>query len=243
MNRRQRLAAAIVVTGIVAFFALGLHRDLGLDNLQTRQAALAAVVASQPFAAGSIYFLLYVGVTALSLPGALVLSLAGGALFGMWCGVLIVSFASSIGATLAMLVARMLLRDWVRARLGPRQAVIDAGMDRDGAFYLFALRLVPLFPFFAVNLALGLTRLPVRTFYWVSQLGMLPATIVIVNLGTELARIDSLRGLLSPGLLCALALLGALPLVARRLVTAVKSRRIGRTGTSGLDGQGGDRAA
>ncbi|MCC7120763.1 MAG: TVP38/TMEM64 family protein, partial [Gammaproteobacteria bacterium] len=177
------------------------------------------------------------------LPGALVLSLAGGALFGMWRGVLIVSFASSIGATLAMLVARMLLRDWVRARLGPRQAVIDAGMDRDGAFYLFALRLVPLFPFFAVNLALGLTRLPVRTFYWVSQLGMLPATIVIVNLGTELARIDSLRGLLSPGLLCALALLGALPLVARRLVTAVKSRRIGRTGTSGLDGQGGGRAA
>ena len=225
MKMRKLLVLLAMIAGALAFYALGLDRHIGVDALRAQQAGLAAHVAAHPVTDAGIYFALYVLLTALSLPGAVVLTLAGGALFGLWTGLAIVSFASSIGATLAMLVARFLLRDWARARLGARLDAIDAGIAREGAFYLFALRLVPLFPFFAINLAMGLTRLPALTFYWVSQIGMLAGTFVFVNLGTQLAKIDSLHGALSPSLLVSFALLGVLPLAARRVLGALKMRK------------------
>ena len=173
-----------------------------------------------------VYFLIYVAVTALSLPGAVVMTLAGGALFGLWVGLLVVSFASSIGATLAFLASRLLLRDWVQGRFGDRLAAVNAGIAKDGAFYLFTLRLVPLFPFFVINLLMGLTPIKTRTFYWVSQVGMLAGTLVFVNAGTQLAKLDSLSGILSPALLGSFALLGVFPLLAKKLVAIVQARKV-----------------
>ena len=226
MNKRQALVLILFLALLGGFHALGLSRYFSLEALKSQQAALSAWYAAKPLTALGSYCLVYIAVTALSLPGAVIMTLAGGALFGLWTGTLVVSFASSIGATLAMLAARFLLRDWVRARLGDRLKALDAGIQKDGAFYLFALRLVPLFPFFVINLAMGLTRLPARTFYWVSQLGMLAGTFVFVNVGTQLARIDSLKGVLSPALLGSFALLGVFPLLARRVVDRLQARKI-----------------
>ena len=226
MIRKKPLLLLAVVALIVAFHGLGLGRYLNLETLKSQQDALAAFQSARPGLALGAYFLVYVAVTALSLPGAAIMTLAGGALFGLWTGLVVVSFASSIGATLAMLAARFVLRDWVRAKLGDRLATLDAGIAKDGALYLFALRLVPLFPFFVINLAMGLTRLPAGRFYWVSQLGMLPGTFVFVNVGTQLARVDSLRGVLSPALLGSFILLGLFPLLARRVVDALQARKV-----------------
>jgi len=226
MSKKKALLVAAILALFASFHGLGLGHYLSLDTLKSQQDALAAFHAARPGVALGGYFLVYVTVTALSLPGAVIMSLAGGALFGLWTGLVVVSFASSIGATLAMLAARFVLRDWVRAKLGDRLGAVDAGLAKDGAFYLFALRLVPLVPFFVINLAMGLTRLPARRFYWVSQLGMLPGTFVFVNVGTQLARIDSLRGVLSPALLGSFVLLGVFPLLARRIVDALKARRV-----------------
>lgn len=225
-STRRWLLLALVLLALGGFFALDLDRWLTLEALRSQRAAFAATIAAHPLASASAYFLAYVAVTALSLPAATLLTLAGGALFGFGPGLLLVSCASTLGATLAMLLARTLLRDAVQARFATRLAAIDAGLAREGAFYLFALRLVPAFPFFLVNLALGLTRMPARTFFWVSQLGMLPATAVYVYAGTELGRIDSLRGLVSPGLLGAFALLGLLPLATRKVLDALRARRV-----------------
>jgi uncharacterized membrane protein YdjX (TVP38/TMEM64 family) len=153
------------------------------------------------------------------------MTLAGGALFGLWKGTVIISFASSIGATLACLMARFVLRDWVKAGFGEKLKTIDEGFEREGTFYLFTLRLIPVFPFFLINLALGLTRMPLKTFYWVSQLGMLPGTIVYVNAGTELAKIESLSGILSPRLLISFALLGIFPLTAKKAVQFYRAHK------------------
>jgi pyruvate/2-oxoglutarate dehydrogenase complex dihydrolipoamide dehydrogenase (E3) component/uncharacterized membrane protein YdjX (TVP38/TMEM64 family) len=172
------------------------------------------------------FFVVYVAATALSLPGALILTLAGGALFGLVAGTVIVSFASSIGATLAFLASRYLLRDSVQARFGARLAEIDRGIEREGAFYLFTLRLVPLIPFFAINLLMGLTRMKTLTFYATSQLGMLAGTLAYVNAGTQIARIESLAGLLSPALVGSFVLLGVLPLAAKKVVDAIKARKV-----------------
>lgn len=171
------------------------------------------------------FFAVYVAVTALSLPIAVWLTLAAGALFGFWQGLVIVSFASTLGATLAFLAARHLLRDWVRARLGSRAAAIDEGMCRDGPFYLFTLRLIPVIPFFAVNLLMGLTAIPTLTFYLVSQVGMLAATAVYVNAGTQLAALDSLSGIVSPAMLASFAALGLFPWLARWGLNLVRRRR------------------
>ena len=170
-----------------------------------------------PLQSALIYFAVYVLLSALSIPGAALLTLLGGALFSLWEATLLVSFASTLGATLAMLVSRYLLRDWVQRRFAAQMSTIDAGMDRDGARYLFALRLMPLFPFFLVNLLMGLTRLRVSHYWWVSQLAMLPATVIYLNAGRELGKLTSLRDILSPGLLFAFTLLGLLPLVTRWL--------------------------
>ena len=226
MNKNKLLLALAVVGLIVAFFALDLGRYFSLAYLKSSQAQFAALYESQPALVIGVYLLVYVAATALSLPGATILTLAAGAVFGLLIGTVIVSFASSIGATLAFLAARFLLRDSVQARFGARLAEIDKGVQKEGAFYLFTLRLVPLVPFFVINLLMGLTRMKVATFYWVSQLGMLAGTVVYVNAGTQLAKIDSLKGILSPALIGSFVLLGVFPLVAKWVLDAVKSRRV-----------------
>jgi len=224
--RAQRLVALVlVVAAIGGFFAFGLNRYLSLDWFKSQQAAIEAWRAANPLAAGLAFFAAYVAVTGLSLPGAAVMTLAAGAIFGLAWGTLIVSFASSLGATLAFVIARFLLRDWVQARFGERLKALNDGVARDGAFYLFTLRLVPAFPFFVINLAMALTPIRAWTFYWVSQLGMLAGTMVYVNAGTQLAGIDSLSGILSPGLIVSFALLGIFPLVAKKIVETVQARK------------------
>jgi pyruvate/2-oxoglutarate dehydrogenase complex dihydrolipoamide dehydrogenase (E3) component/uncharacterized membrane protein YdjX (TVP38/TMEM64 family) len=224
-NKRWALAVA-VLAAVAAFVALDLGQYLQLSAIQSRQADLEAWRAAQPLTAALLFFAAYVAVTALSLPGAVVMTLAGGAVFGLGWGLLIVSFASSIGATLAFLASRWLLGAWVQQRFGDRLAAVNAGVQREGGFYLFTLRLVPVVPFFVINLAMGLTPMRPLTFYWVSQLGMLAGTAVYVNAGTQLAGIRSLSGIVSPGLLGSLVLLGVFPLVAKKLADSVRARRV-----------------
>jgi pyruvate/2-oxoglutarate dehydrogenase complex dihydrolipoamide dehydrogenase (E3) component/uncharacterized membrane protein YdjX (TVP38/TMEM64 family) len=226
MPGRKLIVLAALALAAGAFFALDLGQYLSLDSLKARQGAIEALTRAHPLQATLAYFLVYVAVTALSLPGAAVMTLAGGALFGLLWGTVVVSFASTIGATLAFLVSRFLLRDWVQQRFGERLKAVNAGVEKDGAFYLLTLRLVPVFPFFLINLAMGLTPIRAATFYWVSQLGMLAGTLVYVNAGTQLARVDSLAGVLSPALLGSFALLGLFPLLAKRLLEAIRARRV-----------------
>lgn len=226
MIARKLAIIVIIALALAAFFALDLGQYLSLAALKARQAEFAAFREANPWLAGGAYFVVYVLVTALSLPGAALLTLAGGAVFGLGWGLLIVSFASTIGATLAFLMARYLLRDWVTARFGNRLKGIDEGIRRDGAFYLFTLRLVPAFPFFLINLLMGLTAMKASTYFWVSQIGMLAGTVVYVNAGTQLAQIESLAGIVSPGLLASFVLLGIFPLLARKLVDLVQARRV-----------------
>jgi pyruvate/2-oxoglutarate dehydrogenase complex dihydrolipoamide dehydrogenase (E3) component/uncharacterized membrane protein YdjX (TVP38/TMEM64 family) len=221
MNRSKLVLALAIVLAIAAFFAFDLARFFRFDYFLAQRDAIEAWRAAHPAVAAGAFVATYVAVTALSLPGAALMTLAGGALFGLAIGTVLASFASSIGATLACVAARFVLRDWVRARLGDRLAAIDDGIRREGAFYLFALRLVPLFPFFVINLVMGLTALPVRTFYWVSQLGMLPGTLAYVYAGTQLGQFR-----ISGGLIVAFALLGLFPLLARRSLDAIKARRV-----------------
>jgi pyruvate/2-oxoglutarate dehydrogenase complex dihydrolipoamide dehydrogenase (E3) component/uncharacterized membrane protein YdjX (TVP38/TMEM64 family) len=225
-SQRRWLLLALIGMALIAFFALDLGRFFSLDALREQRAGLLLQIEAHPILSAGIFFVVYVAVTALSLPAAALLTIAGGALFGFTTGTLLVSFASTLGATLAMLLARYLLRDSVQSRFGARLKAIDDGLAREGAFYLFALRLVPVFPFFLVNLTLGLTRLPARTFFWVSQIGMLPATAVYVYAGTEIGQLTSLKGLISPSLLGAFALLGLLPLITKKFLDALRARRV-----------------
>jgi pyruvate/2-oxoglutarate dehydrogenase complex dihydrolipoamide dehydrogenase (E3) component/uncharacterized membrane protein YdjX (TVP38/TMEM64 family) len=226
MNSRKLALMGVILALLGSFFVFDIGQYLNLETLKAQQSALNAQVIAQPWLAAGLFFIAYVAVTALSLPGAALMTLLAGALFGLFEGFVLVSFASTLGASLAMLSSRFLLRDWVQSRFGQRLAGIDAGIEREGAFYLFALRLVPVFPFFLINLAMGLTRLPLRTYWWVSQLGMLPGTLVYVNAGRELGKLDSLAGILSPGLLGAFVLLGIFPLIARKLLGLVQARRV-----------------
>ena len=223
---KKVLLLAALAAAVVAFFAFDLDRLLSFDALKHGQQAFALRYEQSPLAFAAGYFAIYVIVTALSLPGATILTLAGGALFGLLAGTAIVSFASTIGATLAFLVSRFLLHDLVQHRFGDKLKAINDGVARDGAFYLFTLRLVPLFPFFLINLLMGITPIRAGTFYWVSQVGMLAGTIVYVNAGTRLAAIDSPAGILSPALLLSFALLGLFPLIAKRIVAVVRGRRV-----------------
>jgi pyruvate/2-oxoglutarate dehydrogenase complex dihydrolipoamide dehydrogenase (E3) component/uncharacterized membrane protein YdjX (TVP38/TMEM64 family) len=225
MNPKKLLVLVFVVAAVGAYFAFDLGQYLSLDYLKKSQAAFAELYQSRPLTVGATYFAVYVAAAALSFPGAVILTLAGGAVFGLGWGLFIVSFASSVGATLAFLAARFVLRDSIEARFGNRLAEINRGIEKDGAFYLFTLRLIPVVPFFVINLVLGLTKMRVLTFYWVSQLGMLAGTAVYVNAGTQLAKLDSLKGILSPGLLGSFVLLGLFPLLARRVVEAVQKRK------------------
>lgn len=226
MRLSKTLLLIVIGTLLLAFFIFDLQQYLTLDALKSQQVAIESFRMINPRLTIIIYGLVYIAVTGLSLPGATVLTLAGGAVFGLFWGTVIVSFASSIGATLAFLAARFLFRDTVKSRFGSRWQEIDEGVNREGTFYLFTLRLIPLFPFFIINLAMGLTALKTRTFYWVSQVGMLAGTIVYVNAGTQLAKIDSLSGILSPALLGSFILLGLFPLLAQKMVQVLKNRKI-----------------
>ncbi|MBK9447351.1 MAG: FAD-dependent oxidoreductase [Betaproteobacteria bacterium] len=226
MNKKKLALLALVGVVIGVYFALDLGQYLSLQALKAQQSAIASAWAHNPVLTIAIYFSLYVIATALSIPGAALLTLAGGAIFGLFWGTVIVSFASTIGATAAFLMSRFLLRDWVTQRFGQRLTAIDEGVNREGAFYLFTLRLVPVFPFFLVNLLFGLTAMKARTYFWVSQVGMLAGTLVYVNAGTQLARLESLSGILSPGLLGSFVLLGVFPLIARKIVETVHANKV-----------------
>ncbi len=223
---KNRKLLIFVLVGLVAsFFIFDLGRFFSLEYLKNEQAALDALYANRPLMVIAVFFFGYIAVTALSLPGAAILTLAAGAQFGLLLGTLIVSFASTIGATLAFLVSRYLLRDTIENRFGDKLKTFNSNIEKDGAFYLFTVRLVPVFPFFLVNLVMGLTRLKTGVFYLVSQIGMLAGTLVFVNAGTQLAQIESLSGILSPGLLFSFALLGIFPLIAKKVVEMVKARK------------------
>lgn len=218
MNTPRILLLIVIACAITGFFYFDIQQYLSLETLKTQQTRIAAYRDQQPFLALMLYGLIYIAITGLSLPGATLLTLAGGALFGLFWGTIIVSFASSMGATLAFLAARFLFKETIQAKFGEYLKDINAGISRDGGFYLFTLRLVPLFPFFIINLLMGLTVLKTRTFYAVSQLGMLAGTLVYVNAGTQLATIRTLSDILSPALVGAFALLGIFPLLAKKIV-------------------------
>ena len=226
MKGSRLVAAAALAALVVAFFAFGGNKYLTFESIKSQQTAIQALYERNPMSTAIAFFAAYVAVTGLSLPGAAVMTLVAGAIFGLLWGTLLVSFASSIGATLAFLVSRFLLRDWVQKRFGRQLGALNAGVEKEGALYLFTLRLIPAVPFFVINLAMGLTPIRARTFYWVSQLGMFAGTVVYVNAGTQLAAIQSLSGILSPGLIGAFVLLGLFPLLAARIVNAVKARRV-----------------
>jgi pyruvate/2-oxoglutarate dehydrogenase complex dihydrolipoamide dehydrogenase (E3) component/uncharacterized membrane protein YdjX (TVP38/TMEM64 family) len=222
----KAVAAGVVLVAVVALI-VGLQRvDIDIDALRGWIAGAEAWREERVVTLALGFFAGYVAVTALSLPVAVWMTLAAGALFGFWVGLLVVSFASATGATLAFLTSRYFLRDWVRARMGARADAIDRGMARDGAFYLFTLRLIPVVPFFAVNLLMGLTPIRTVTFYVVSQVGMLAATAVYVNAGTQLAGIDSLSGIASPAILVSFALLGLFPWIARMVIRLLNRRKV-----------------
>lgn len=228
-GKGSRVALAVaLVAAVAAFFVFDVGDYLGLEYLKSQQARVQAWVAARPLWSAAAYFALYVAVTALSLPAAGVLTLLGGAVFGLLWGTLLCSFAATAGATLAFLAARFLLRDLVQKRFGESLQAVNRGIEKDGAFYLFTLRLVPLFPFFVVNLVMALSPIRTLTFAWVSQVGMLAGTIVFVNAGTQIARIESPGGVFSPAIVASFVLLGVFPWIARRLVGIARARRARR---------------
>lgn len=218
----KKIIFGIVLVSLIIFLGINFGQYLTLDNAKAQQAELAAYISENFTTAALIYFFAYVAITAFSIPGAAVVTLLGAALFGFWTSLLLVSFASTIGATLAFLSSRYLLRDWVQSKFGDKLSAINQGVERDGAFYLFSLRLIPVFPFFLINLLMGLTPIATARFYLVSQLGMLPGTAVYLNAGTQLAQIDSLSGIVSPTVLASFALLGLFPVVAKWIMAKIK---------------------
>ncbi|MEM1141116.1 MAG: FAD-dependent oxidoreductase [Pseudomonadota bacterium] len=215
----------LVAAGIFSFFYFDLQSLLSFDEIRSRSGELQELQKANPWGSALVFFAVYVAITGLSLPGAAVLTLVAGAIFGFGLGLLLVSFASSLGATLAFLVSRTLLRDWVQGRFGQQLKSLNQGFERDGAFYLFSLRLVPVFPFFVINLLSGLLPIGAARFYWVSQLGMLAGTAVYVNAGTQLGQLESPAGILSPALLGSFVLLAVFPFIARGLLRRIQARR------------------
>ena len=232
MNMRLivRLVLGLLVAGLLAVLAVRVLPFLSLASLGMHQRELSTYGAAHPFGLAAIFVALYVGFAALPLPGAEILTIAAGALFGLVEGTVLVSFASSIGATLAFLLSRWMLRDMVQRRFAAKMTMLSRGIDKEGAFYLFAMRLIPMIPFFLVNLLMGLTVLRPLTFFWVSQIGMLPATIAYVNAGLQLGQVRSMSDILSPQVLLSFAALGLLPLAARYLVGALRARADGPGG-------------
>ena len=222
---KKALLVLLAISALVAYFVFDLGQYLSLENFKAQQSEILAAKNAQPALYIAGFFFIYVVITGLSIPGAAIMTLIAGALFGLLLGTIIVSFASTMGATLAFLGSRYVLRDWVQSKFGARLKAIDDGLSKDGAFYLFTLRLIPVFPFFVINLLMGLTRIPTWTFFWVSQLGMLAGTIVFVNAGTQISKIESTAGLLSPTLIGSFVLLALFPWAARGLLVLVNRRR------------------
>jgi len=222
MKSKKTLIVIIVIL-VALFFYFDLQSYLTLDYLTSKKDAFVDYYKQNKLITIGIYFLSYVAITGLSLPGAAIMTLAGGAIFGVILGTIIVSFASTIGATLAFLFSRFLIRESVESKFSDKLKSINEGLEKEGAFYLFTLRLIPAFPFFVVNLLMGLTKLKTSTFFWVSQLGMLPGTIVYVNAGTELGKIDSLSGILSPSLILSFVILGLFPIAIKKIVSLRKT--------------------
>lgn len=222
---KKAILVLVLLGAIAAYFVFDLGQTLSLENFKASQAEIVAAKDANPVLYIAGFFILYVAVTGLSIPGAAIMTLVAGALFGVLLGTIIVSFASTLGATLAFLSARFVLRDWVQGKFGERLRAIDDGLEKDGAFYLFTLRLIPVFPFFVINLLMGLTRIKTPTFFWVSQLGMLPATMVFVNAGTQISRIDSTAGLLSPTLIASFVALALFPWAAKGIIALVTRGR------------------
>jgi len=224
MKKKIFIVSAIVVL-IAAFRIFHVEDYLTLTYIKESQARFEALYVANRSALIAGFMLLYIVVTSLSLPGAAVLGLAAGALFGLVTGTIAVSFASTIGATIACFASRFILRDWIQEKFGDRLKTVNEGIDKEGAFYLFTLRLIPAFPFWLINLVMGLTRIPLRKYYWVSQLGMLPGTIVFVNAGKELGKIDSLAGIFSLELILSFALIGLFPITTKKLLALYKSKK------------------
>ena len=230
MNKQivQRLVIlAIGVLAVFLFIVFDLDQYLTLSYLKESQENFQAIYKANRLTVIGVFMLIYIVVTALSLPGAAVMTLAGGALFGFWVGVVAVSFASTLGATLACAVSRFLLQDWVQGRFGDKLKMINEGIEKEGAFYLFTLRLIPVVPFFVINLVSGLTKIPLFTFFWVSQVGMLAGTAVYVNAGKEISKIDSLSGILSPTLIISFVILGLFPITVKKLMSFFR-KKIGK---------------
>jgi uncharacterized membrane protein YdjX (TVP38/TMEM64 family) len=222
----KKIALFVVIAlGVAAFQFFHLGQYLTLSYIKSSREQFASLYAAHGLLVIAGYMTVYIIMTSLSLPGAAVLTLAGGALFGLLTGTIVVSFASTIGATLACAVSRFLLRDWVQGKFGDRIARVNEGIKKEGAFYLFTLRLIPVFPFWLINLAMGLTKMRLVTFYWVSQVGMFAGTVVYVNAGKELAKIDSPRGIISPQLLGSFILLGVFPIAAKKIVAWYRARK------------------
>ena len=226
MNNTKVLLLLVLAAVAAAFFLFDLGEYFTLEYFKTQQSAIDAYRQAQPWMSASFFFLLYVAVTGLSLPGAVIMTLVGGAIFGLIWGTVIISFASTIGATVAFLVSRFLLRDMVQEKFASNLTAINEGIKKDGAFYLFTLRLIPAFPFFLINLLMGLTPIRTLVFWIVSQIGMLPGTIVYVNAGTQIAKLESLGGILSPGLIGSFALLGLFPLITRKTLEFIQTRKV-----------------
>lgn len=212
------LLALLIAAAVTAFYLTGLYRELSWDAVRGRIEGWQAAARDNLPVAMTVYFLVYVSVTGLSLPSSLALGLVAGALFGLWLGLAVVSVASTVGACLAFLSGRYLFRGWVRRRLGGRVGVIDRGIERDGAWFLLTMRLTPVIPYFLINIGMGLTTMPLGTFAFVSWLGMLPATLIIVNTGTAFGTIKQPSDALSPYVIVSLSLLGLMPLLMRWLV-------------------------
>jgi pyruvate/2-oxoglutarate dehydrogenase complex dihydrolipoamide dehydrogenase (E3) component/uncharacterized membrane protein YdjX (TVP38/TMEM64 family) len=228
MNKARIAVVALIAVAIVLYMILDLGQYLTLTYVQSQLDSIREFSRQNFTLSAGLYFITYVVMAALSVPGAAVMTLLGGAVFGLGWGLLLVSFASTLGATLAFLVSRLLLRDWVQQRFGASLKTVNAGIERDGAFYLFTLRMVPVFPFFLINLVMGLTPLRTVTFFWVSQVGMLLGTAVYVNAGAELGQLASLSGLLSGSLILSFALLAALPWVGKILIKLIRRNRLAR---------------
>jgi len=230
MKLKKTVILIIIAVLIIAVKVFHLDQYLTLSYLKGSLDKFKTLYENHRVMVIAGYFVVYVLTTSLSLPGASPLGIAGGALFGFWTATIVVSFASTIGATLSCSISRFLLRDWIQNKFGDKIAKVNEGIEKEGAFYLFSLRLIPVFPFWMINLVMGLTKMPLPKFYWVSQIGMLPGTMVFVNAGKELGKIDSLKGILSPGLIISFALIGIFPIVIKKLLALYRSGRKKRIG-------------
>lgn len=223
-NIKKLIILAVIAMAVAAYFLLDLNTYLTLENIKASREEFATILDQRPIMVLSVYLAVYLTVVSLNLPGALPLGLLAGAMFGALAGTVIVSFASTIGATIACFLARYLIRDWVRNRFTGFINSVDKGIKKEGAFYLFTLRMIPVIPFFVINMVMGVTSMPLKTFFWVSQLGMLPGTFVFVNAGSQLGRIESAGDIFSPGLIISFILIGIFPLIAKKITGALRKR-------------------